>query len=212
MTQFGNVAAIYSSSRGTTQSGQPLTRSDIACTICVCEGPALAVLVMTNWSEAVLMSVMMVPFLECGYHAPSLSPHRFHFLEISRMAGALLDQPFIPAPVQVWWLHSEYKKRRKGVEQEDYRLEGHAVQCQASWKASHDFDKLAAASRVCTHTSSPTPPCGCDPHNPHRPDCDCGNFSTHREAQACFIAAGGPDSDPHRLDGDKDGLACESLP
>jgi len=97
------------------------------------------------------MSLMIVPFLVCGYHAPSLSPHRFHFLEISRMAGALLDQPFIPAPVQVWWLHSECKKRRKGVEQEDYRLEGHAVQCQASWKASHDFDKLAAASRVCTH-------------------------------------------------------------
>lgn len=59
-------------------------------------------------------------------------------------------------------------------------------------------------------TSLLTP--GCNPHNPHGPDCDCGDFSTHRQAQAFFIAAGGPDSDPHRLDGDRNGLACERLP
>ncbi|MFC4557470.1 hypothetical protein ACFO3D_04520 [Virgibacillus kekensis] len=35
-----------------------------------------------------------------------------------------------------------------------------------------------------------------------------GDFSTHEQAQAFFIAAGGPGDDPHRLDG----LACESLP
>ena len=61
-------------------------------------------------------------------------------------------------------------------------------------------------------TPTPTPSNGCDPHNPHGPDCDCGDFSTQREAQAFFIAAGGPDSDPHRLDRNKDGIACESLP
>ena len=65
-----------------------------------------------------------------------------------------------------------------------------------------------------TNTPTPTtaPPPGCDPHNPHGPDCDCDDFNTQRQAQAFFIAAGGPDRDPHRLDGDKDGLACESLP
>ncbi len=62
-----------------------------------------------------------------------------------------------------------------------------------------------------TPTNTPTLTPGCDPHNPHGPDCDCGDFSTHRQAQAFFIAAGGPDSDPHRLDGNKNGLACESL-
>jgi competence protein ComEC len=43
-------------------------------------------------------------------------------------------------------------------------------------------------------------------------DKDCGDFATHAEAQAFFVAAGGPDRDPHRLDGDNDGIACESLP
>lgn len=44
------------------------------------------------------------------------------------------------------------------------------------------------------------------------PDRNCGHFDTHAEAQAFFEAAGGPASDPHRLDGDNDGIACESLP
>ncbi|WP_163537595.1 hypothetical protein [Gracilibacillus sp. YIM 98692] len=38
-------------------------------------------------------------------------------------------------------------------------------------------------------------------------------FDTHQQAQDFLIAAGGSESDPHRLDGnDNDGLACESLP
>jgi hypothetical protein len=43
-------------------------------------------------------------------------------------------------------------------------------------------------------------------------DVDCGDFATHDQAQAFFIAHGGPGSDPFRLDGDSDGSACESLP
>ena len=43
-------------------------------------------------------------------------------------------------------------------------------------------------------------------------DRDCGSFSTQASAQAYFIALGGPTSDPDRLDGDSDGVACESLP
>jgi Excalibur calcium-binding domain len=39
-------------------------------------------------------------------------------------------------------------------------------------------------------------------------DRDCADFSTQSEAQAFFE---GPGSDPHGLDGDADGLACESL-
>ena len=41
-------------------------------------------------------------------------------------------------------------------------------------------------------------------------DKDCGDFSSHAEAQAFFLANGGPASDPHRLDRDNDGLACEN--
>ncbi|MDO8657601.1 MAG: thermonuclease family protein [Candidatus Levybacteria bacterium] len=43
-------------------------------------------------------------------------------------------------------------------------------------------------------------------------DKDCGDFSTHAEAQAFFISQGGPGSDPHKLDADHDGDACETLP
>ena len=48
--------------------------------------------------------------------------------------------------------------------------------------------------------------------DPAGPDRDCGDFSTHTEAQTFYEAAGGPGIDPHRLDGDGDGVACESLP
>lgn len=43
-------------------------------------------------------------------------------------------------------------------------------------------------------------------------DKDCSDFATHAKAQAFFISQGGPGSDPHKLDADGDGLACESLP
>lgn len=43
-------------------------------------------------------------------------------------------------------------------------------------------------------------------------DKDCGDFTTHTEAQSFFISQGGPSSDPHKLDADKDGAACETLP
>lgn len=43
-------------------------------------------------------------------------------------------------------------------------------------------------------------------------DRDCSDFSTQQEAQQFFIKQGGPNSDPHRLDGDGNGRACESLP
>lgn len=43
-------------------------------------------------------------------------------------------------------------------------------------------------------------------------DKDCRDFNTQAEAQAFFISHGGPSSDPHRLDSDHDGRACENLP
>jgi endonuclease YncB( thermonuclease family) len=46
----------------------------------------------------------------------------------------------------------------------------------------------------------------------HAVDRDCGDFSTQADAQRFFLDQGGPSSDPHRLDGDNDGIACESNP
>ena len=48
-------------------------------------------------------------------------------------------------------------------------------------------------------------------YDPFGPDRDCGDFSTWNQANDFFVAAGGPQSDPHRLDGDNDGVPCESL-
>ena len=43
-------------------------------------------------------------------------------------------------------------------------------------------------------------------------DKDCSDFVTQSQAQTFFINNGGPSSDPHRLDADDDGRACDSLP
>ncbi|WP_298491275.1 excalibur calcium-binding domain-containing protein [uncultured Maritimibacter sp.] len=40
-------------------------------------------------------------------------------------------------------------------------------------------------------------------------DRDCSDFGSGAEAQRFFQSAGGPTSDPHDLDGDGDGFACE---
>src|SRR3989338_10487305 len=42
-------------------------------------------------------------------------------------------------------------------------------------------------------------------------DKDCGDFRTQREAQLFFESNGGPSNDPHGLDRDGDGYACQSL-
>ena len=42
-------------------------------------------------------------------------------------------------------------------------------------------------------------------------DKDCSDFSSWRQAQHFYKKHGGPKSDPHRLDADHDGIACEDL-
>lgn len=41
---------------------------------------------------------------------------------------------------------------------------------------------------------------------------NCDDFDTQEEAQTFFVNAGGPTEDVNQLDGDNDGVACESLP
>jgi len=41
---------------------------------------------------------------------------------------------------------------------------------------------------------------------------NCANFKTQNEAQTVYETCGGVDNDVHRLDRDKDGLACENNP
>jgi Excalibur calcium-binding domain len=42
-------------------------------------------------------------------------------------------------------------------------------------------------------------------------DRDCADFKTHKQAQR-FYEKHNPSRDPHGLDGDDDGIACEDLP
>ena len=48
------------------------------------------------------------------------------------------------------------------------------------------------------------------PYDPNGQDRNCSDFDTQAEAQAFFEKTG--PGDPHRLDGNGDGVACESLP
>jgi len=43
-------------------------------------------------------------------------------------------------------------------------------------------------------------------------DKDCSDFATQKAAQDFYINHGGPQNDPHGLDDDSDGVACESNP
>jgi hypothetical protein len=43
-------------------------------------------------------------------------------------------------------------------------------------------------------------------------DYNCADFKTQPEAQAFFLKVGGVGNDVNRLDGNKDGVACQSLP
>ncbi|WP_176555789.1 thermonuclease family protein [Virgibacillus ndiopensis] len=49
------------------------------------------------------------------------------------------------------------------------------------------------------------------PFEPNGKDRDCSDFSSQDEAQAFFEAAGGPEKDPHRLDGEGDNFVCEGI-
>lgn len=48
--------------------------------------------------------------------------------------------------------------------------------------------------------------------NLRKGDMNCSDFDDQDAAQTFFEEAGGPDRDPHGLDANRDGVACESLP
>jgi nitrous oxidase accessory protein NosD len=48
--------------------------------------------------------------------------------------------------------------------------------------------------------------------SPPTVDRDCADFPNQRAAQIFFLEQGGPQRDPHHLDGNRDGIACEGNP
>lgn len=123
--------------------------------------------------------------------------------EVNRhQKGARDVAEWLPALNQCWYVNQVVKVKLK------YGLTMDSAEAQKAQEILNSCSSFAMQF-ICTSYPQPN---GCDPHNPHGPDCDCGDFTTQSQAQAFFIAAGGPDRDPHRLDGDNDGIACESLP
>lgn len=61
------------------------------------------------------------------------------------------------------------------------------------------------------HTSQSDTYDGMIPYDPFGPDRDCSDFDSQVQAQAFYEAAGGPEKDPHRLDGNNDRIVCEGL-
>jgi hypothetical protein len=74
-----------------------------------------------------------------------------------------------------------------------------------------DHDGVACEGRPCPCFEESPPP-SIPPSTPPPYDRDCSDFANQEDAQTFFVEEGGPASDPHQLDGDGDGIACESLP
>ena len=97
----------------------------------------------------------------------------------------------------------------------------------AEWAALENMlstcsDKVVTGPEGSPLTTQPVIPTATAPSNleasdaprydPFGPDRNCGDFDTWSQAQNFYEAAEGPEVDRHRLDGDSDGIACESLP
>ncbi len=76
---------------------------------------------------------------------------------------------------------------------------------------SYAYYAIANAVRSASRSTNITTPTA--PTAPARPaDRDCGDFSTWAEAQSFCVKYFPYYGDSARLDGDNDGIACESLP
>ena len=89
-----------------------------------------------------------------------------------------------------------------------------------SWPEAQAFYEEAGGPEADPHSLDPDQDgvaCerlrGAEAATPEEPvaDRDCGDFATWDAAQAFYEQAGGPEADPHRLDPDEDGVACEAL-
>ena len=113
---------------------------------------------------------------------------------------------------ETWSEAQSFYESEGGPGSDPHRLDGDGdgVACQSlpgsPNKEPEPTPTAVAAQR--TPAASPTPapaPESKDTHN-------CSDFETWSEAQSFYESEGGPGSDPHRLDGDGDGVACQSLP
>ena len=100
-----------------------------------------------------------------------------------------------------WWEAQNFFYAAGGPEDDPHHLDdnGDGVVCE------YLLDALTSGSEPSEPDPEPTP------QENIFVDRNCGDFATWQEAQDFFLSAGGPDSDPHGLDGNGDGVACQSL-
>ena len=101
----------------------------------------------------------------------------------------------------LWWEAQNFFHAAGGPNSDPHGLDGNAdgVACQSLPGAPGD-------------DFASSPPAAQAPPDDGFVDRNCSDFDTWQEAQNLFLAEGGPEEDPHRLDGNNDGIACESLP
>ena len=107
-----------------------------------------------------------------------------------------------------WWDAQNFYLAAGGPDEDPHRLDnnGDGVACESLPGAPRDEPALTETDPDPVRARS-SPPDQSDFH-----DRNCGDFAAWQEAQDFYISEGGPSQDPHRLDSDKDGTACESLP
>ena len=102
------------------------------------------------------------------------------------------------ADFSTWQEAQDFYEAQGGPQSDPHELDdnGDGIVCEDLREESQERDA--------TVTTQPT----------DRPlvDRDCADFSTQEEAQAFYDSQDNPSSDPHRLDNDGDGVACQSLP
>ena len=148
-------------------------------------------------------------------------------VNVTLWEGDSLEDEFIASKilnVTVSEANSPTKKSANGVTTETATetTVAQTVTSRATTPQEHTSSPTPTAKRTVTPTPtvnptpSPTPSPTPEDENevnlpplPSDGDYDCGHFDTHEQAQYVYER---DTSDPHRLDADNDGSACESLP
>ena len=120
------------------------------------------------------------------------------------------------ADFAAWWEAQNFYLDAGGPERDAYGLDrdGDGIACPSLPGAPDDgADATSTPPAAATPTPTPTPTITTTPMPESGfVDRDCGDFGDWAAAQSFFERAGGPGVDPHSLDHNGDGVACQGLP